>query len=138
MHVFVTCKILFWLIYNRSPGEESDTESSRETSSDGGSFEHGLIRGTSSVVQTAQKQQNSVDINVQRINGISVKDHPSNDSSSDEADISTPPGQLIFEYLERDPPFTREPLVDKVPFLTEQQLLCSFMFPQNFCFIALS
>lgn len=35
-------------------------------------------------------------------------------SSSDESEICDPPGHLIFEYLEHDAPFSREPLADKV------------------------
>lgn len=39
---------------------------------------------------------------------------PSSESSSDESDSCYRHGQLVFEYLERDPPFCREPLTDKV------------------------
>lgn len=39
-------------------------------------------------------------------------------SSSDESDTCSPPGQLVFEYLERDPPFSREPLADKASLVT--------------------
>ena len=35
-------------------------------------------------------------------------------SSSDESETCNPPGRLMFEYLERDPPYSREPLADKV------------------------
>lgn len=53
---------------------------------------------------------------MRRLNGLSLIDEPpSSDSScNEEAEISNPPGQLIFEFLERELPFTREPLVDKV------------------------
>lgn len=35
-------------------------------------------------------------------------------SSSDESDSANPRGSLIFEYLEKDPPYSREPLADKI------------------------
>lgn len=37
-------------------------------------------------------------------------------SSSDESDSANSHGSLIFEYLEKDPPYSREPLADKVCF----------------------
>ena len=39
---------------------------------------------------------------------------PSAESSSDESDSCYRQGQLVFEYMELDPPFCREPLTDKV------------------------
>lgn len=33
--------------------------------------------------------------------------------SVDENEIKNPPGHLVFEYLAKDPPYSREPLVDK-------------------------
>lgn len=97
--------------FNRRPGEESDTDSSRETSSDL-SFEVGPVRGANGALRRVCKQP--ADIDVQRFNGLLIKDQPSTDSSCDEAEIPNPPGQLVFEYFERDPPYSREPLADKV------------------------
>ncbi|OWM71153.1 hypothetical protein CDL15_Pgr011280 [Punica granatum] len=101
----------------RRPGEESDTDSSRETSSNG-SIEVGLFRGANGTLHGVYKQPTEID--VQRFNGLSLKDRPSCDSSSDEAEIPNPPGQLLFEYLERDPPYSREPLVDKISMLASK------------------
>ncbi|CAA6669136.1 unnamed protein product [Spirodela intermedia] len=41
-------------------------------------------------------------------------------SSSDGGDARNPPGALIFEYLERDPPYGREPLADKISLLASR------------------
>ncbi|KAI4311131.1 hypothetical protein MLD38_036051 [Melastoma candidum] len=47
-------------------------------------------------------------------------DNSPSDSSCDEAEISNPPGRLIFEYLERDQPYSREPLADKIAALASK------------------
>uniref|UniRef100_A0A2P2L429 Uncharacterized protein MANES_03G200700 n=1 Tax=Rhizophora mucronata TaxID=61149 RepID=A0A2P2L429_RHIMU len=41
-------------------------------------------------------------------------------SSSDECEISNPPGRLVFEYMEYASPFIRQPLVDKISVLALQ------------------
>ncbi|KAK6161047.1 hypothetical protein DH2020_004428 [Rehmannia glutinosa] len=79
----------------RRPGEESDANSSRETSSDGDS-ENGTDRGANN--------------NRGRLAG---RNNPYVESSVGGGDISNPPGLLIFEYFERELPFHREPLADK-------------------------
>ncbi|OMO53589.1 hypothetical protein CCACVL1_28528 [Corchorus capsularis] len=104
----------------RRPGEESDTESSRETSSDGSNSECGTGIRASNVVQGAWGQVEIADANIQRLSRLSVRNKPSGGSSSDESDISNPPGQLIFEYLEHDQPFSREPLADKISVLASR------------------
>ncbi|KAL7144404.1 hypothetical protein ABFS83_07G009700 [Erythranthe nasuta] len=76
----------------RKPGEESDANSSRETSSDGGS-EYGTDRGAHNTRASRSQKNRHGD------------------------DISIPPGLLIFEYFERELPFHREPLADKMSIL---------------------
>ena len=91
------------------PGEESD-ESSRETCSDGSSdCETGFSEST-----------------LQGMKGLSLRYKPFNGSSSDEGDFSSSPGVLIFEYFEHAPPFSREPLADKV--ISSSQFFYSFPF----------
>ncbi|KAG5522095.1 hypothetical protein RHGRI_034332 [Rhododendron griersonianum] len=85
----------------RRPGEESDADSSRETSSDGGS-ECGAERGTNHA-QGAWSQRNNMHAIAQSFNRLSV----------DKGEISDPPGFLLFEYFDSAPPFSREPLADK-------------------------
>ncbi|XP_038722913.1 uncharacterized protein LOC120014877 isoform X2 [Tripterygium wilfordii] len=107
---------------NLRPREECDTESSRETSSDGSS-DYGAESGASNLVQRTWNRQNSVDTNIQSLSRLSPRNKASKDSSSDECETSKPQGRLMFEYLEHDPPFTREPLADKISAL-------AFQFPE--------
>ncbi|KAI8551794.1 hypothetical protein RHMOL_Rhmol06G0214800 [Rhododendron molle] len=98
----------------KRPGEEGDADSSRETSSDGGS-ECGAERGTNHA-QGAWSQRNNMRAMAQSFNQLSV----------DKGKISDPPGFLLFEYFDSAPPFSREPLADKASF---------FLFPRKFsCF----
>ncbi|KAE8667948.1 Drought-responsive family protein [Hibiscus syriacus] len=76
----------------RKPGEESNTESSRETTS---------RNGSNNAVQGAQSH-------------IETRDRPSQGSSISETNMQNPPGQLVFEYFEHALPFTREPLACKI------------------------
>ncbi|XVF66167.1 hypothetical protein PTKIN_Ptkin10aG0013600 [Pterospermum kingtungense] len=104
----------------RRPGEESDTESSRETSSDGSNSDCGIGRRANNVVQGTGNQMEIADANVQHLTRLSLRNRPFGGSSSDESDICNPPGQLIFEYLEHDQPFSREPLADKISVLASR------------------
>lgn len=104
--------LLLFLLFDRRPGGESDTESSRETSSDGSS-EYGADRGVNNVLQWNWTQQNVVDANIKSLNRLSLRNKPFRGSSSDECEISNPSGQLVFEYMEHASPFTRQPLADK-------------------------
>ena len=49
-------------------------------------------------------------------------------STVEEDETSNPPGLLVFEYLEQDPPYTREPLADKA----------SHLFPKRLAFFSLN
>ncbi|KAF2308300.1 hypothetical protein GH714_039924 [Hevea brasiliensis] len=103
----------------RRPGEESDAESSRETSSDGSS-DYRAERGVNNGAWGSWIQQNITDANIQSLNRLSLRNKPVRGSSSDECEISNPTGQLIFEYMEHASPFTREPLADKISDLATQ------------------
>ena len=65
-----------------------------------------------------QHSHHSLSIDVsRRIDRLSLRDHPislQEDFSSDEGESVISQACLIFEYLERDPPYGREPLADKV------------------------
>ncbi|KAK4756513.1 hypothetical protein SAY87_006640 [Trapa incisa] len=105
----------------RKPGEDSDAESLRESSSSVSSEIEAESMGKSNT--DGIKSQVSVNLNTQKMNRLSLKDSkPLRSSSGDEADDGNSSGQLVFEYLEREQPHHRMPLSDKV------QSLCS-MFP---------
>lgn len=102
---------------NRRPGEDSDVESSKGTSSDG-STDCEAERGVNSVSHGgAWRQPNLTDANTQSLNRLTLRNTP---LSSGKTEIPNPPGLLTFEYLERDPPFSREPLADKISILASR------------------
>ncbi|KAG6758744.1 hypothetical protein POTOM_035201 [Populus tomentosa] len=108
---------------DRRPGEESDTESSRDTCSDGSS-DCGAERVASNGVWQPWNQLNVTDANIKSLNRLSLRNKPFRGSSSDECEISNPPGRLIFEYMEYASPFTRQPLADQAgSFLASLQIL---------------
>lgn len=81
----------------RRPGEESDSDSSRGTSSDG-SYEPRVQENVSSVAKSFSKLMHSFVGN----------------GTTEEGEIRNPPGLLIFEYFERALPYHRAPLADKI------------------------
>lgn len=103
----------------RRPGEESDVESSRETSS-AGSSDCEAERRAKSVVDGSCSHQKLVNLNSQRMNGLSLREKSVMSSSSDEAEMSSSPGTLLFEFLEHEQPYNRRPLTDKVSLLASQ------------------
>uniref|UniRef100_A0A5B7BKY5 DUF789 domain-containing protein n=1 Tax=Davidia involucrata TaxID=16924 RepID=A0A5B7BKY5_DAVIN len=103
----------------RRPGEESDAESSRETSS-GGSSDCEADRRAKCVVDGSWNQHNLVNVNSQRMDRLSLRNKSLMSSSSDEAEICNSPGLLLFEYLEQEQPYNRKPLTDKVSVLASQ------------------
>ncbi|XP_009347366.2 uncharacterized protein LOC103939038 [Pyrus x bretschneideri] len=103
----------------RRPGDESDAESSRETSSNGSS-DYGTKRGFNNVPYSALSWQNAADVNGHGWNKTLPRNKPLNGSSSDESGEACNPSELIFEYMEHDQPFGREPLVDKISVLASQ------------------
>ena len=108
------------------PGEESD-ESARETSSDG-SRDYEIERGAFYV--GAWNQPDLAESTLQGMKGLSLRNKPFNGSSSDEGEASSSPGVLTFEYFERSPPYSREPLADKA----SSSALLSILF-QNYHFV---
>ncbi|KAM2348805.1 hypothetical protein ACFX1X_012392 [Malus domestica] len=113
--IFHSCACYYW-----RPGDESDAESSRETSSDGSS-DYGTERGFNNVPYGTLGWQNATDVNGHGWNKTVPRTEPLNGSSSDESgEACNPPGQLIFQYMEHDQPFGREPLADKISFLASQ------------------
>ncbi|KAH7513427.1 hypothetical protein FEM48_Zijuj12G0198700 [Ziziphus jujuba var. spinosa] len=99
------------------PDGKSDGESSRETSSNGSS-DYEAERRLNNFARGSWSRQNIIDADVHGWKGILNKNRPSTGSSSDESETSRPTGQLVFEYLERDPPFSREPLADKASLIS--------------------
>ncbi|KAJ8528787.1 hypothetical protein K7X08_030431 [Anisodus acutangulus] len=97
-------------IKQRRPGEESDADSLKETSSDDSS-EYGA--GASKVANKVHGSWNQ-QIVIDGIKHLSLKKDPLLESSGDENEMGTSPGLLVFEYFERNQPYGREPLADKI------------------------
>lgn len=104
----------------RNPGQENDLDSSRESSDGSSDYETG--RRLEPCLQGVQSQQDLLEASRQGIKGLSLSNKMPNGSLSDEAEfVSThSQGVLAFEYLERDPPYNREPLADKVSLLASR------------------
>lgn len=104
--------------YDRRPGEESDGDNFRDSSSDGSS-DCELDRG----LKFSREQRNyhvTSDAPL-RIDRLSLTDHQ-DDFSSDDSESGNSRRCLLFEYLEHDPPYGLEPLADKASlslFLTQ-------------------
>ena len=96
----------------RRPGEESDAESSRETSS-AGSSDCEAERRAKGVADGAWSQHNPMNLNSQRMSRLSLREKSHMSSSSDEAEVCNSPGLRVFEYLEQEQPHIRKPLADK-------------------------
>lgn len=107
-------------VKSRRPGEDSDGDYYRDSSSDGSSDcepEQGLSH--------SRDQWNHHHV-TSEINRLSMRDQHigiQGDSSSDDGETLNSQGRLIFEYFERVLPFSREPLADKISDLT-------FRFPE--------
>ena len=100
--------------FDRLLGEDSDSDF-RDSSSDGSSDcepERGL--------KYLREQRNLPHLSDEvphRMGRLSLRDHhilPQDGFSSDDGESGNSQGYLLFEYLERDPPYSREPLADKV------------------------
>ncbi|KAK2448588.1 hypothetical protein QL285_007845 [Trifolium repens] len=97
----------------RKPSKESDSESARDTSSDSSSgYRHD--RGAKSVVNGSSNQPNFSDASNLSLERLSLGSKPLAGSSSGENGSCSAVGQLVYEYFERETPYNREPLADKI------------------------
>ncbi|XP_020262419.1 uncharacterized protein LOC109835724 isoform X1 [Asparagus officinalis] len=101
----------------RQPGEESDSDCCRDSSSDGSSdYEH---EGGLRAKQWSRNHLSAT--SMPWMNWLSLREcrmalHDG--FSSDDGEAGNALGCLLFEYLEHDPPYCREPLADKISDLT--------------------
>ncbi|EOA38058.1 hypothetical protein CARUB_v10009528mg [Capsella rubella] len=101
IQVFADVDALTSSLQARRQGEESENDF-RDSSSEGSSSEseRGLC---------FPKEQISA-----RMDQLSLRKEHQEDSSSDDGESLSSHGRLIFEYLERDLPYIREPFADKM------------------------
>jgi hypothetical protein len=98
----------------RRRGEDSDNEF-RDSSSDGSS-DCEPERGLKHIREQRNHHHLTSEIPL-RMDRLSLRDQHvalHEDFSSDEGESMNSQGSLLFEYLERDLPYSREPLADKV------------------------
>lgn len=110
----------------RQPAEESESDSYRESSSDGNSdyeCEKGLKY---SKAWDSNHVTGSVNLRIDRLCLREKHGHKQEVSLIDDGEFGHSNAHLLFEFLEHDPPFIREPLSDKV--------CTSFTFPVQVCF----
>lgn len=106
---------------SRSAGEDSDGDYDRDSSSSDGSSDNEIEKGMLS--RNLQHYDHPANVVSSRIGGLSMSDEQSSGMegfSSDDGDTSSTRGCLLFEYMEQDPPYSREPLADKVMDLARQ------------------
>ncbi|PON48901.1 Myb/SANT-like domain containing protein [Trema orientale] len=103
----------------RRPGDDSDAESSRETSS-AGSSDCEAERRVKGAVDGGWGRQNLMNSNSQRLGRLTLRDQHPMSSSSDETEVYNLPGSLVFEYFEQEQPHHRKPLYDKISILASQ------------------
>ncbi|XP_073139769.1 uncharacterized protein [Henckelia pumila] len=107
---------------SRRPGEESDGEYFRDSSSDGSS-DGEQDRGCLSCPKEPHNyhfQIHDDPCNVEMLSLGAQNMAFQEGFSSDEGESGSSQGCLLFEYLERDPPYCREPLANKILDLTHR------------------
>ncbi|CAN8266985.1 unnamed protein product [Cochlearia groenlandica] len=103
IQIYADTHALSSFIKTRRPGDGSSDSDFRDSSSD-------------DVSTDSESERVSA-----RVNHLSLRDQHQEESSSDDGgETLSSRGRLIFEYLERDRPYIREPLSDKVSDLAAQ------------------
>lgn len=100
---------------DRQAGEDSDGDYYRDSSSDGSNdyeFEKGMK--FSREQQACHHPASDVPIQMGRLSLREKHNTIQEGFSSDDSEASNSHGHLIFEFLEHNPPYGREPFADKV------------------------
>ncbi|WOG83827.1 hypothetical protein DCAR_0103005 [Daucus carota subsp. sativus] len=108
------------LPYNvRRPDEDTDTDSSKETSSCAcGDFEPDKQRKCAK--HGLQSPQNPANLNSRQLNSPSLRDKSVMSSLGSEGETSNSSGLLVCEFFEQEQPYIRKPLTDKIIILESQ------------------
>lgn len=109
-------------VKTRLPGEESDSDYFRDSSSDGSSdSEH--ERRCLNYTREQRMYHSQTSESSLSMDGLSLRDRNATFQegfSSDESESGSSQGALLFEYLARDQPYGREPLADKISDLAQR------------------
>ncbi|KDO49807.1 hypothetical protein CISIN_1g015519mg [Citrus sinensis] len=104
---------------SRQSAEDSDGEYYRDSSSDGSS-DYEVEKG-SKFSRVRQGRYHLTNDDPCRIGSLSISDENSTMQegfSSDDSEVGSSRGHLLFQYLEQDTPYSREPLADKASYLS--------------------
>lgn len=99
----------------RQAGEDSDCDYYRDSSSDGSS-DYEIDKGIKFTREQRGWRHLTSEVPI-RLGGLSINDEQSprqGGFSSDDGEAGNSQGVLLFEFLEQDPPYCREPLADKI------------------------
>ncbi|KAG9450515.1 hypothetical protein H6P81_010480 [Aristolochia fimbriata] len=102
---------------SRRAGEDSDGDYYRDTSSEGSSdseLERNLQWSGSFMVSEATQRMDRFTLREKHLVGLQEG------FSSDDGEVGNSQGRLLFEYFERDQPYSREPLADKISDLSSR------------------
>ncbi|KAH0677517.1 hypothetical protein KY285_025318 [Solanum tuberosum] len=107
---------------SRRPGEESDSDYFRDSSSDGSSdSEH--ERRCLNYSREQRMYHSQASESSHSIDGLSLRESNATFQegfSSDEGESGSSQGALLFEYFAHDQPYGREPLADKISALAQR------------------
>lgn len=110
----------------RQAREDSDSDYYRDSSSDGSS-DYEIDKG----IKTTREQHSWRHLRSEipiRLDRLSINDEHSarqEGFSSDDSEAGNSQGLLLFEFLEQDLPYCREPLADKVRYFLHTVFFCS-------------
>ncbi|KAG5532343.1 hypothetical protein RHGRI_026841 [Rhododendron griersonianum] len=108
-------------VKSRRPGEDSDGDYFRDSSSDGSSDSEQERCLNLREQHNHHRQMSEIP---RRLDGLSLREHATIQEgfSSDEGESGNAQGCLMFEYLERDQPYGRVPLADKASFFIRNSI----------------
>ena len=107
----------------RQASEDSDGDCYRDSSSDGSSdYEIEKAGKFSRGQRHLQHLTSQASFRMGRLYMHDEHSSSQESFSSDDVEARNSPGVLLFEYLERDPPYSREPLADKASFYFSQPI----------------
>lgn len=109
-----------FIVYNlfpnsiRQSSEDSDGDYYKDSSSDGSS-DYEIVKGMkfSGEQRNLHQLTNQTSFTMGRLSLLDEQSASQEGFSSDDGEAQNSQGVLLYEYLERDPPYSREPLADK-------------------------
>ena len=109
----LACNLIWFSCAVRYTGEDSDGDYYRDSSSDGSSdYEFGKRTEFSTAQRNCQYLTGDVSFQMSTLAVYDKHNAMQEEFSSDDSEAGNSQ-DLLFEYFEQDPPYSREPLADK-------------------------